>query len=81
MWCGIYGPVLRRNIKRTYTKNNLKGIRKAGWDGDVENVIRKMGIVNCRKVAQDRVGGGNYRSWVVESLEEEEEERSPFSVS
>lgn len=36
--------------KRTRVRPN------AGWKDNVENVIRKIGIVNGRKVAQDRDG-------------------------
>jgi hypothetical protein len=36
--------------KRTRVRPN------AGWKDNVENVIRKMGIVNERKVAQDKDG-------------------------
>jgi len=31
-----------------------KGRPKTRWKDDVENDIRKMGIVKCRQVAQDR---------------------------
>jgi hypothetical protein len=33
-----------------------KGRPKTRWKDDVENYIRKMGIVKCRQVAQDRDG-------------------------
>jgi hypothetical protein len=33
-----------------------KGRTKTGWKDDVENYIRKMGIVKWRQVARDRDG-------------------------
>jgi hypothetical protein len=49
-----------RNATKIYQANldqkQTKGRPKARWKDDVENDIRKMGIVNWRQLAQDRDG-------------------------
>jgi hypothetical protein len=42
-------------FQRIYGKY-FEGFRGMQWKDDVENVIRKMGIVNWRHVVQDRDG-------------------------
>jgi hypothetical protein len=49
-----------RNTEKMYQTNlhkkQPKGRPKARWKDDVEDKIRKMGVVNWRKVVQDTDG-------------------------
>ena len=60
--------------KKIYQANvhhkRSKGRPKDRWKDDVENDIRKRGIVNWRQVAQDRDGWRRvtYHSWIVTPL-------------
>lgn len=49
-----------RNTKKIYRANLIKkrpkGRPKARWNDDVENGIRKTGVVNWRQVEQDGNG-------------------------
>lgn len=49
-----------RNAKKIYQaklhKKRCKGRSTAGWEDDVENDVRKIGIVKCIQVAQDKDG-------------------------
>ena len=67
-----------RNTKKIYeadlTQKPIKERPKDRWKGDVENGIKTMGIINCRRMAKDTAGwwtapgggGGPCPSWTVE---------------